>query len=170
MNLVQLAFCGLIGVAWTPLNLMAKDPKQNADYFVPTNDPALELFTHTRVTIKWKSLTPGQRIFSYDLPLELDGLGQDIFVKEVSPNYFVGDRASGICEFEKIESCKMTYKNLKNNFSAAKAEILSKYPDPIERQSRIELTHRFISDPEPIGVWTAKEPIHGIPDRFKNQK
>jgi hypothetical protein len=176
MALKKVMWGGLLIGALASFPALAKDPRQKADYFVPTNDTTLEAFTHTQVTVKWKSLAPGHRIFSYDLPRELDGLGQDILVRETSPNYFVGDHASGVCEYTKIESCKMTYKNLQSNLEAAKAEILSKYADPKEQQGRIELTTRFISDPEPIGIWTAKEPIHsgirGPEDsaRSRNQK
>jgi hypothetical protein len=138
----------------------AKDPRQNATYFVPTTDPSLEAFANTSVEIKWRNLKPGHRVFSYDLPAELDGIGQEIRVREVSPSVFEGPKASGTCLDNNLMSCTMKYRNLLSNQDAAINKIISTYSNVLEQESRIKIMKAFQFDPEAGGIWTATEAIH----------
>lgn len=72
---------------------------------------------------------------------------------EVAPNLFEGEKATASCADLARFECTMKYKNLETNQMAAQMEILKVYAnDPIQREGRLLVSAKFISDPEPAGV------------------
>jgi hypothetical protein len=127
-------------------------PEQTVDYMIPTQDSRLEKFAHFTFRIEWKSLTAGNRKFEYDIPEELDGLGQEILLTETTPNKFEGLNATATCVSGSTFRCTMKYKDLRFEPTAAKNKIDAIYSDPVVRAGKLEVMNSFRLDPEPGGV------------------
>ncbi len=128
---------------------------QQASYFVPTN-AALEPYARHEFTIKWESTTPGSRSFEYHLPLELDGISQEIVLQEIAPLRFEGPHASANCSETPGFTCRIKYRELKFDTALALAEIARIYPDPVVAEARGSVMKIFRNDPEAGGVLTVQ--------------
>ena len=137
--------------------------KQTVEYTIPVSKPELEPYSHYKFKIKWISQTPGHRAIKYDLPFELDGLGQGIELTEDTPNHFTGLYATAECDETSSLRCRIHYHDINKNPEeakvAAKAVILATYKDTTFQQGRIEVMESFMSDPEPDGVMLFDGPL-----------
>lgn len=138
-----------------------KLPHQSVKYKIPVlQNPELEPFANYYFDVKWASTTPNKRAIKYHIPLELDGVGQEIQLKETSPNQFAGPKATAECTEPPSSVCMIHYKNLDKNPEAAKAAIINTYTDASFQLGRIGVMETFISDTEPDGVMTFEGAIH----------
>ncbi len=127
--------------------------RMNVLYSIPVEDASLEPFATFEFRIKLLASTPGLRQFKYDLPVELDGVGQDILLTESAPGIFSAPNARALCNTTGDLECKITYRNL--SFDAAKAEraidnLYIGQPSMILGRKQVGLVFR--QDPEPGGV------------------
>jgi len=138
-----------------------RPPRQSVKYKIPVlQNPELEPFADYYFDVKWTSLSPNNRVIKYHIPLELDGVGQEIQLTETSPNQFTGPKATAECTEQASPVCMIHYKNLDKNPEAAKTAIINTYKDTSFQLGRIGVMEAFISDTEPDGVMTFVGNIH----------
>ena len=144
----------LLGASFA-VTAQGRDPRQDTLYTIPVEDPALEPHSHHRVRIKWRSLEKDRRVMEYDLPSELEGLGQEIVLSESTPNNFEGPKGTAVCEDAEALLCTITYRFLERDDAAAERILDERYPDPQEREGRGTISQQFRRDPEPQGIMEA---------------
>jgi hypothetical protein len=129
-----------------------RDPRQESSYKIPVKDPELEPHAFHYIKIKWKSLEEGARVFDYSIPKELDGVGQDIELSEVTPGRFEGPKAGADCVDGESFNCSIKYHDLVVDEYAAELELDALYTDPEVRAGRGTVSIQFRRDPEPQGI------------------
>jgi hypothetical protein len=140
------------------LETSARSPRQQGLYSVPV-PTELAQFAEHEIEIQWKNQTPGARVIQYDLPDELEGVGQDILLTEGELNKFSGPKADAVCTHVENLQCEIQYKNLEKSPTRAAELINQRYTDPTEISARQQITAAFVSDPISRGILKSSGPI-----------
>jgi hypothetical protein len=136
------------------MSSFARDARQEASYRIPVEEAELEAHSHHKLRLKWKSLEPGKRVMNYDLPNELDGLGQEIELSETTPNQFYGPKGYAACEEGEAFMCQIRYHDLARDDAEAERILAERYVDADEFAGRSTISSAFRAEPEPQGVLT----------------
>ena len=120
---------------------------------VKTENPLLISAARFAVTYSVKTRPGRPTRISYDLPLALTGLPNDVELRQGvgAPTRWSGLNSEGTCEqFEENFVCTLTYKNLQLDERLGAELVRSQYPDPAVAAAKQNVAQLFRS--EPIGV------------------